>query len=145
MEHRPPKEQANGRPPMMDVVDEKGGSQAQGGADQARVHDESDELYGAPAGAAGGPTRDDGPPRGRTASSNAPEEEAAVDARKIVRKHLAAKMGSKAWTLPTPTPDVDAHGFEDPISDKFWKNVWVACAAHNVSSCLVQSFFGSLS
>jgi hypothetical protein len=40
---------------------------------------------------------------------------------------------NKMWKLP-PSPDVDPCGFEDPISDRFWKNVWVACALHNVSS-----------
>jgi phospholipase D1/2 len=39
---------------------------------------------------------------------------------------------NKTWKLPPP-PDVDPCGFEDPISDKFWRNVWVACAMHNVS------------
>ena len=28
--------------------------------------------------------------------------------------------------------DIDPRGFEDPISDEFWRNVWVASALHNV-------------
>ena len=39
----------------------------------------------------------------------------------------------KTWALPTPTPVVDLEGFEDPVCDGFWKNMWVACAVHNVS------------
>ena len=47
---------------------------------------------------------------------------------------MAAKnMGSKTWTLPTPRPKVDPDGFEDPVCDEFWKGVWLASAAHNVS------------
>ncbi|EMD31689.1 hypothetical protein CERSUDRAFT_59668, partial [Gelatoporia subvermispora B] len=38
----------------------------------------------------------------------------------------------KPWTLPTPTPKVDPDGFEDPICDRFWKDVWLACAVHNI-------------
>jgi phospholipase D1/2 len=49
-----------------------------------------------------------------------------------VRTHLAGKSGSKTWTLPNPTPKVDPNGFEDPVSDAFWKDVWLACAVHNV-------------
>ncbi|CDO70864.1 hypothetical protein BN946_scf184801.g57 [Trametes cinnabarina] len=37
----------------------------------------------------------------------------------------------KQWQLPTPTPHVDPYGFEDPICDAFWKDVWVASAVHN--------------
>lgn len=40
------------------------------------------------------------------------------------------------WSLPTPTPKINPQGFEDPISDSFWKKVWLACAAHNVSPFL---------
>ena len=60
------------------------------------------------------------------------EEEKAPGTRAILRKHLTAKLGNKQWQLPTPTPHVDPYGFEDPISDAFWKDVWVACAVHNV-------------
>ena len=60
-------------------------------------------------------------------------EEKAVHARAEIRKHLSTKFNPKIWTLPTPTPKDDPHGFEDPILDEFWKQVWMACAAHNVS------------
>ena len=135
-EHRPPKEQANGHRPVMDAVDEDNKVSVNGGPEEARVHDESQELYGAPAGAAGGTQNDDAPPRGRTTNTRASEEDAAVDARRVIRNHLASKFGNKPWTLPTPTPEIDPNGFKDPICDKFWKNVWVACAVHNVSFLL---------
>ena len=59
----------------------------------------------------------------------------AVYARVGIREHLSAKFNQKTWTFPTPTPTVDPHGFDDPISDAFWKKVWIACAVHNVSLC----------
>jgi phospholipase D1/2 len=132
MEHRPPKEQANGELPLMDSVDRDSNGSIKGDLDQARVQDSSGELYGAPAGAEGGPQKDDAPPRGRTTSPKSPEEDAAVDARKMIRKHLGSRVGAKPWTLPVPAPEVDPDGFGDPICDKFWKNMWVACAVHNV-------------
>jgi len=45
--------------------------------------------------------------------------------------HIAPKPSSKTWTLPTPAPHVDPYGFDDPISEQFWKNMLVACAVHN--------------
>ena len=50
------------------------------------------------------------------------------------QEYLLSKFNPKVWTLPTPTPKVDPHGFEDPISDEFWKKVWMGCAVHNVGS-----------
>jgi phospholipase D1/2 len=98
---------------------------------EARVDD--GELYGAPADASKDPKTDDEPPHAVSGKNDATEtEEKAVPARAEVRKHLSTKFNPKVWTLPTPTPEVDPHGFEDPISDKFWKKVWMASAVHNV-------------
>jgi phospholipase D1/2 len=99
---------------------------------EARV--ENGELYGAPADASRDPKTDDQPPHAVSGKNDATEtEEKAVHARAEIRNHLSnAKFGSKIWTLPTPTPTVDPDGFEDPISDEFWKKVWMACAVHNV-------------
>jgi hypothetical protein len=60
--------------------------------------------------------------------------------------HLSSRHSSKTWTLPHPTPHVDAYDFEDPMSEHFWKNVWVACAVHNVggSPFLSVGKYGSL-
>jgi len=99
---------------------------------QARVED--GELYGAPAGASTSEKMDNQPPHSQAgAVDDADEEErAAPGARSLLRKHLGSKLGSKTWTLPTPRPKVDPEGFDDPVSDAFWKNVWVASAVHNV-------------
>ena len=98
---------------------------------EARVGD--GELYGAPADASRDPKTDDQPPHAVSGKNDATEvEEKAVPARAEIRKHLSTKFNSKIWTLPTPAPEVDPHGFEDPISDEFWKKTWTACAVHNV-------------
>ena len=99
---------------------------------EARLED--GELYGAPADASRDSKTDDQPPHAVSGKNDATEtEERAVHARAEIRKHISTtKFNSKIWTLPTPTPKVDPHGFEDPISDEFWKKVWMACAVHNV-------------
>ena len=98
---------------------------------EARV--DNGELYGAPADASKSPETDDQPPHAVSGKNDATEtEEKAVHARAEIRKHLSTRLNPKVWTLPTPTPKVDPHGFEDPISDEFWKKVWMACAVHNV-------------
>lgn len=95
---------------------------------------ETGELYGAPADASVDEKHDDQPPHARAGKTDADEEEEkAPGARSLLRKHLTAKLGNKQWQLPTPAPNVDPYGFEDPISDHFWKDVWVASAVHNVS------------
>lgn len=102
---------------------------------EARVHDKSKELFGAPADASTNRATDDEVPHARAGKiDSTKEEDAAVHARKVIRKHLAAKVGTSQWAVPTDAPEVDPHGFEDPISDAFWKNVWVASAVHNVSA-----------
>ncbi|KAL0066150.1 Phospholipase D1 [Marasmius tenuissimus] len=90
------------------------------------------ELYGAPANASKSPKTDDEPPHASSGVNDASEQEQeAVGARDILRKHLTSKLGNKTWTIPTPRPHVDPNGFEDPVCDAFWKNVWVASAAYN--------------
>nr|AAN75609.2 SPO14 [Cryptococcus neoformans var. neoformans] len=59
------------------------------------------------------------------------EGQAALKARKILRKHLNAKVQVSPWSMPTPTPDIDPNRFIDPLDEKFWKNMWVATAVHN--------------
>ncbi|KAI0366603.1 phospholipase D [Pilatotrama ljubarskyi] len=96
-----------------------------------QAHLETGEMYGAPADASGDPVRDDQPPARNGKDDPDDEEGKAPGARATLRKHLAAKLGNKPWQLPTPTPLVDPYGFEDPICDAFWKDVWVASAVHN--------------
>lgn len=90
------------------------------------------ELYGAPADASRSPYLDDQPPHARSSNSDADEEDnTATEARATLRKHLGSKLGGSKWTLPIPRPKFGAEDFEDPISDRFWKNIWVASAVHN--------------
>lgn len=96
--------------------------------------DESGDRFGAPADASKDAKTDDEPPHMMSGKNDADEqEEKAPSARANLRKHLAANLTSKTWTLPTPAPTVDSNGFDDPVSDAFWRKVWVACAVHNVS------------
>ncbi|KAI0040774.1 phospholipase D, partial [Auriscalpium vulgare] len=128
-EHRPTAEHAYGTPIEENPEAEK--QEAEGTAPpEARVAD--DQLYGAPADASKSPATDDEPPHARSGKDDADaEEQKAPHARSILRKHLTAKLGQGPWTLPTPAPKIDADGFEDPISDSFWKDVWVSAAVHN--------------
>lgn len=122
--------QPNGAPvhEKSDVTQQEGKG---GASEQAHTHD--GELYGAPADASRSPDLDDEPPHERSGVTDANEQEqGAPGARATLRKHLANKLGGN-WTLPTAKPKIDPQGFEDPISDTFWKSVWVACAVHNVS------------
>lgn len=141
-EHRPPSSQAEG-PALGDVLEEKGSPESEGthpyqsktttGDNEPQASTADGELFGAPADASKDANTDDQPPHARSGDNDADEEEqAAPAARATLRKHLAGKIGSKMWTLPVPKPHVDPRGFEDPVSDAFWKNVWVASAVHNV-------------
>ena len=53
--------------------------------------------------------------------------------RATTRANFGSKPGRQPWTVPTMKPKVELQDFEDPISDHFWKNIWVASAVHNVS------------
>ncbi|KAG7088566.1 hypothetical protein E1B28_012546 [Marasmius oreades] len=127
-EHRPPTEQTESNDAAAAHLmngdaykDNNGGNAGVKGA-----------LYGAPANASKSPRTDDEPPHASSGIDDASEQErAAVGARELLRKHLTSKMGNKTWTIPTPRPHVDPKGFEDPVSEAFWKNVWVASAAYN--------------
>lgn len=106
---------------------------------QSRVQDGSGQLFGAPADAAKYPKTDDEPPHAQGAPNDADDiENAAVGARKILRQHLSVKVGTKPWTIPTPRPEVDPSKFDDPVSDSFYKDVWLACATHNVSLIFIE-------
>lgn len=56
--------------------------------------------------------------------------------RSLVQKHQTVKLKTM-WTVPIHRPRVDPYEFEDPISEVFWTNVWVASAAYNVCHSLV--------
>ncbi|KDQ62566.1 hypothetical protein JAAARDRAFT_171033 [Jaapia argillacea MUCL 33604] len=128
-ESRPRKEHVNDTPIKEQLSENFGRREENGGPPEARVG--NGELFGAPAEASTHPTTDDQPPHHGSDKADAdPEEQEAPTARSVLRQHLNAKLGSK-WTIPTPRPDVDPLGFEDPICDEFWKDVWVASAVHN--------------
>jgi len=80
------------------------------------------------------PKTDDQPPHavyGKNDTAGADAE--VIHVRVEVREHPSTKFNPRTQALSTSTPTVDPHGFEDPISDAFWKKVWTACAVHNVS------------
>ncbi|KAJ3563394.1 hypothetical protein NP233_g8968 [Leucocoprinus birnbaumii] len=58
------------------------------------------------------------------------EERDGTSTASAIRRTQTSKSRTK-WTVPIRRPRVDPDGFEDPISDAFWKNVWVASAAYN--------------
>ncbi|KAJ6619535.1 hypothetical protein B0H10DRAFT_2026156 [Mycena sp. CBHHK59/15] len=136
IEHRPPKDQADEAPlgdKLQDEVEPKDRNaipekESEGDIKAPHTDEESDNVQNHGEGKPEQPRTDDGDLFVDDASE---EEKAAPGARSLLRRHLAAKLGNKTWTLPTPRPKVDPNGFEDPICDEFWKNVWVASATHN--------------
>jgi phospholipase D1/2 len=69
------------------------------------------------------------------------EERATASARATTRANIGSRSGRKPWTVPTMKPKVEPQDFEDPISDAFWKNIWIASAVHNVSAFLLLAFY----
>ena len=47
-------------------------------------------------------------------------------------KHIHETKGKNPTQISVP--HVHPDDFEDPISDEFWEDVWVACAEHNVGA-----------
>jgi phospholipase D1/2 len=126
-----------GKTSIVKTVEQRAAENNEPDPPQARTAD--GELYGAPANAAPSDKQDSEVPHNAadTQEDDASDEERkAQDARKLLRKHIAAPITDSVWTVPTPKPKVDKDDFEDPISDAFWKDKWVSAAIHNVSSCL---------
>lgn len=120
--------------------------ESKSGVPKVQGDPEDTEFFGAPANAH---ERDDKPPTkdrlqdgdghgedGRHDDNRhvTKDQEMAVQARKTLRKHLNAKIGVSPWTMPTPTPKINPNRFHDPLDDRFWKDMWVAVAVHNVSA-----------
>ena len=108
------------------------------GVPKVRGDPADNEKFGQPANAQDGDERPptkakDGKGGDEAESKYTKEQEMAVKARKTLRKHLNAKVGMSPWSMPTPTPKVNPNRFHDPLDDKFWKDMWVAVAVHNVS------------
>jgi phospholipase D1/2 len=107
------------------------GSEAEGKSGVPKVQGSpgDKELYGEPANAV---DNDDAPPNQGTERSDEEEQyRLAVEARKVLRKHMNAKVGMSPWTMPTPTPKINPNRFHDPLDETFWKDMWVAVAVHN--------------
>ncbi|KAG1884901.1 phospholipase D [Suillus subluteus] len=101
-------------------------------SDTVEKHTADGEAYSAPALASRNPQADDKPPHLESGANDPDElEKTAPGTRALLRKHPASKVGNKTWGVLNPPPHVDPEGFEDPISDAFWNNVWNACATHN--------------
>jgi phospholipase D1/2 len=66
-------------------------------------------------------------------NDNDGDEQKAQRARNLLRKYPNVKLGQPSRTVPTQKPKFDANSFEDPLSDEFWYDIWVASAVHNVS------------
>jgi phospholipase D1/2 len=127
-ERLPPASQAEGSP-LKDKLEHRLGENS----DPVEKRTADGEAYGAPALASRDPQTDDEPPHPELGANDLDElEKTTPGAKTLLRKHLTNKVGNKTWAVPIPAPHVDPEGFEDPISDAFWKNVWNACAAHNV-------------
>lgn len=128
IEHRPKEPDNKREQPLMDTLKVPGAKDPE--PKEATTPD--GEKFGAPADASSSAYTDDQPPHARSGDKDAsPEEQGAVQARTLLRKHLSVSVGAKPWTVPTPAPEIDPHGFQDPVCDEFFKDVWVAAAVHN--------------
>lgn len=131
MEHRPRETDDKNENPLADALKAPGDK----GGDPKEATTPDGEKFGAPADASSSAFTDDQPPHARSGDKDvSPEEQGAVHARTLLRKHLSVSVGAKPWTVPTPAPEIDPHGFKDPVCDEFFKDVWVAAAVHNVST-----------
>lgn len=127
-ERLPPASQAES-PPLKDKLEHRLGENS----DPVEKRTADGEAYGTPALASRDPQTDDEPPHPESGANDPDElEKTAPGTKALLRKHLTSKVGNKVWTVSIPAPHVDPEGFEDPISDAFWKNVWIACATYNV-------------
>ncbi|CCO37404.1 hypothetical protein BN14_11560 [Rhizoctonia solani AG-1 IB] len=127
-EHRPRRADNKSGQPLEDALKSPGANATE--PNEATTPD--GEKFGAPADASSTAYSDDQPPHARSGDKDfSPEEKEAVQTRNLLRKHLSAGIGAKPWTVPTPAPEIDPHGFQDPVCDDFFKDVWVAAAVHN--------------
>jgi len=109
-------------------------------SDPSEKHTADGEAYGALALASRNPQADDEPPHTESEVNDVDDHEKTAPAiRPMLRKHLTGKVSNKAWAVPVPAPHVDPEGFEDPISDAFWRDVWLSCAVHNVSYASLEA------
>ncbi|CAO1614671.1 unnamed protein product [Jaminaea pallidilutea] len=51
--------------------------------------------------------------------------------REQARKRINAQMSANPWSPPLSVPQVTLECFQDPVSDAFYEDVWLAAAIHN--------------
>lgn len=51
--------------------------------------------------------------------------------REETRRRIYAHMSANPWAPPMSVPNIDAEAFADPVSDSFYKEMWLAVAVHN--------------
>jgi len=61
------------------------------------------------------------------------DENATSSARKLLPQRSSANIGTKLWEPLAPRPDISPDAFDDPVSDHFYKDTWLAAATYNVS------------
>jgi len=103
-----------------------------GGPSSSNVHTGDSMLHGASVNAKS-PSIDNEAPSRSLKSDVSEEEQSPSGTKAPIRDNRGGRFGRKnAWTVQTTKPLVEPQDFEDPISDAFWKNIWVASAVHNV-------------
>ncbi|UZJ56005.1 hypothetical protein CBS101457_005325 [Exobasidium rhododendri] len=48
-----------------------------------------------------------------------------------VKKSMSSKMSINPWAAPSHPPTIDPDMFNDPLDDRFYKEMWMASAVHN--------------
>lgn len=136
-ERRPDAKHANGTPLFGMVKNDEGPDEAtvsetfqKAANEEGSRENRAPEKFGVPAEA---PDSDDRSIRHSDEQLDGEDEDKAAQARTLLRKHLNAKVGHNAWNMPTPTPKIDPNRFHDPLDERFWKDMWIGAAVHNVS------------
>ncbi|GAA5892364.1 hypothetical protein JCM5296_003579 [Sporobolomyces johnsonii] len=70
-------------------------------------------------------------PQRRNSSSASRGNESAANRNKITAQLRRNLRERGAYTIPLAAPQVDPHGFADPLVDSFYKDVWLAAAVRN--------------
>lgn len=47
------------------------------------------------------------------------------------RRRITAHMSANPWAPPVAVPKIDPEAFKDPLSDAFYKDMWLSSAIHN--------------
>lgn len=107
------------------IIEESGSSSVQSGSTDSPANGESHESWIENGVLIGTPVNHKSAHR----SGNDPARSNADS-----RADFGSRSSRNPWTVPTTKPKVEPEDFEDPVSDAFWKDIWVASAVHNVSA-----------